>query len=92
VKNFPNEDGSFISGSGGEAWELWPSGLPRPEMGGKVTVTGTSGDDGSAWLLPGGVADGALAPDGLVDDAEHGLLRPKSAISDTARLRRSTLL
>jgi hypothetical protein len=42
------EDGSFISGSGAEAWEL-----------------------SSLW---------------------HGLLRPEAAISDTARLRRSTLL
>lgn len=53
-----SDDGSFSSSSGDAAWDLWPSDLPRPDLGGAVTVTGTAADDGSLWLLASGNVEG----------------------------------
>lgn len=52
------DDGSFVAGNGAEAWELWPSEIARPDLGGDVTVTGQTFNDGGLWLLAAGDVDG----------------------------------
>ena len=58
------DDGSFVAGNGAQAWDLWPSEIARPDLGGDVTVTGQTFSDGGVWLLAagdvGGSADQAL--------------------------------
>ncbi|MEP1124563.1 MAG: hypothetical protein ABJH68_11810 [Ilumatobacter sp.] len=65
------DDGSFTSATGDAAWDLWPSDLPRPDLVGDATVSGTSAADGGLFLIAAGEVD--ASPTDAVEAFTEGL-------------------
>ena len=65
------DDGSLVSGTGDDAWELWPSDIDRPAYADDAVVTGTRTDD-ELWVLASGSVDEGDAVR-AIDDFVDGL-------------------